>query len=111
MTVGTNGIVFDLDSSPIKEVDSIENIDQLSQPDSCINSGFIMSISHNAYHEDVKYLKRTQIFTNEFSNLFFEKQQSRFKDENAEKYAKYRTKFKISGMLYRMFADIDIYEL
>ena len=27
VTVSTNGIIFDLDSNPIKEVDAIENID------------------------------------------------------------------------------------
>ena len=27
VTIGANGMIFDLDSSPIKEVDSIENID------------------------------------------------------------------------------------
>jgi len=41
-------MIFDLDSNPIKEVASIESIDQLFKPDHFVNTGFIMSISLNA---------------------------------------------------------------
>jgi hypothetical protein len=39
------GIIFDLDSNPISEVTGIETIDQLQDPDTMVNTGFIMSSS------------------------------------------------------------------
>ena len=73
VTICNNGMVFDLDSTPIKEVDSIEGIDQLMKPDTYVNTGFIMSISHNLPAGDEQALKRVQIITNEYCNLLFEK--------------------------------------
>jgi len=40
-------MIFDLDSSPIQEVSSIENIDSFQDPDATLNTGFIMSTSKN----------------------------------------------------------------
>ena len=74
VTINTNGMIFDLDTDPIREIDSIENIDMLMKPDTFVNTGFIMSISHNFVDvEEVKCVKRRQMFTNEYSNLMFEK--------------------------------------
>lgn len=74
VTINTNGMIFDLDTNPIREVDSIEHIDTLMKPDTFVNTGFIMSISHNLIDEnEVKCVKRRQIFTNEYTNLLFEK--------------------------------------
>ena len=73
ITIGTHGIIYDLDSEKPHEVNTIENIDQLMNPDQFINTGFIMSMSHIAFKGDVKYNHRVQFFTNEYCNLFFEK--------------------------------------
>jgi hypothetical protein len=48
-------MIFDLDSKPIKEVDAIENIDQLQQPDKCVNTGFMMTVSNNMVEDEVLY--------------------------------------------------------
>lgn len=105
-------MIFDLDSDPIKEVASIESIDQLFRPDFYCNTGFIMSISYNARRDDINYLKRVQIFTNEYCNLIFAKEQSRFHTHGGkDNFAKYQIEFKISGMLYRTFSEIDLCEL
>ena len=103
LTIGTHGMIFDLDARPPKEVDTIENIDQLMKPDSFCNTGFIMSISRNVVREEMQIPQRKQIFTNEYCSLLFEKKQLRFPDGRRE--------FKISGMLYRTFSDMDLYEL
>ena len=75
ITVRSNGIIYDLDSKPFREVDSIESIDQIQNTDSIINSGFIMSTSQSFKEDDseIEILRRTQIFTNEYVNLIFEK--------------------------------------
>jgi len=54
-------------------VNAIENIDQMQDPDSMVNSGFIMSTSWEDTFEDQTYLERLQIFSNEYVNLLFEK--------------------------------------
>lgn len=48
-------MIFDLDSDPIREVDSIEGIEQLMNPDTFVNTGFIMSISQNKYNDEERY--------------------------------------------------------
>ena len=103
VTIGYNGMVFDLDSNPFKEVDSIERIDQVMSPDTFVNTGFINSTSENKYAEEVKYAHRRQVIGNEYCNLLMEKTQDRFKDREKV--------IKITGMIYRMFADIDLNEL
>ena len=75
----------------------------MMKPDTYVNTGFIMSISHNASENGIDCRRRIQIFTNEYQNLLFEKQQRRYNDGTA--------KFKISGMLYRTFSEIDLQEL
>ena len=47
-----NGIIYDLDSTPISEVTSIESIDRLQDPDTMVNTGFIMSSSCTEEFED-----------------------------------------------------------
>ena len=54
LTIGTHGMIFDLDARPPKEVDTIENIDQLMKPDSFCTTGFIMSISRNVVREEMQ---------------------------------------------------------
>ena len=51
-------MIFNLDKNPIEEVDSIEDIDQLQKTDALVNTGFIMSASHNDYKYDEKYIRR-----------------------------------------------------
>ena len=100
VTIGNDGMIFDLDSEPIMEVNSVENIDQLAKPDSFTNTGCIMSISTNALHEGEKVIERVQVFTNENANLLFEKRQKRFEDGKRIN--------NISGMLYRSFSELDL---
>ena len=64
-------MLFDLDSNPIKEVGAIENIEMMQDPDALVNTGFIMSSSTNDTWEDEPFLRRDQIFTNEYVNLLF----------------------------------------
>ena len=45
ITVRANGIIYDLDSNPIKEIDTIESMDMLQNPDEVVNTGFILSTS------------------------------------------------------------------
>ena len=45
-----HGMIFDLDS--MKEVQAIENIDQMQDPDDMVNTGFIMSTSKNEQFEE-----------------------------------------------------------
>ena len=71
ITARNNGMIYDLDS--MQEVNAIENIDQLQDPDSMVNSGFIMSTSWEDTFEDQTYLERHQVFSNEYVNLLFEK--------------------------------------
>ena len=101
VTERNNAIIFDLDS--MDEVNSVENIDQLQDPDRVVNTGFIMSSSKNEMWEDYPFLRRIQIFTNEYVNLMFEKRQDRYEDGTIEK--------NISGMLFRTFSEVDLFEL
>ena len=71
ITVRSHGMLFDLDSNPIKEVGAIENIEMMQDPDALVNTGFIMSSSTNDTWEDEPFLRRDQIFTNEYVNLLF----------------------------------------
>ena len=103
VTVGVHGMIFDLDSYPIKEVDSIENIDQLIDPDAFVNTGFIMSMSHKAVNDETNFIRRVQLFTNEQCNLLFEKKQNRYKDNTKDQ--------QIKSILYRTFSELDLYEL
>jgi hypothetical protein len=65
-------MIFDLDSTPIKEVESIENIDSFTIPNTTVNTGFIMSTSKDGIDKDENpYILRNQIFTNEHVNLIF----------------------------------------
>ena len=105
VTVESHGMIFDLDSDPIKEIDTIENIDMLINPDEMVNTGFIMSTSCIEKEEEHEQIKRTQIFTNEYFNLLFEKQQIRQIDNKG------KHKFKISGMLFRTFCEMDLFQL
>mmetsp|Transcript_42077 Transcript_42077/g.55430 ORF Transcript_42077/g.55430 Transcript_42077/m.55430 type:complete len:159 (-) Transcript_42077:2279-2755(-) len=101
ITERNNAMIFDLDS--MQEVNSIENIDQLQNPDKMVNTGFIMSSSKSEMWEDEMFLRRIQVFTNEYVNLLFEKKQDRYDDGSVEKM--------ISGMLFRTFSEIDLFEL
>ena len=49
ITERNNGMVFDLDT--LEEVDYIENIDQMQEPDAMINTGFIMFTSRDVFGE------------------------------------------------------------
>ena len=61
-----------------------------------------MSTSKNLTQEEEACLRRTQIITNEYVNLLFERQQDR-KDGKVDLH--------ISGRLFRTFSEIDLYEL
>lgn len=89
----------------MEEVESIENIDELQNPDEMVNTGFIMSSSKTEVAGDKVFLRRNQIFTNEYVNLLFEKRQDRSET------GKEVIKKEISGMLYRTFSEIDLFEL
>ena len=56
VTVRCNATIYDLDS--MIEVDSIESIDMLQDPDASINTGFIMSSSSEHDWEGQSYTKR-----------------------------------------------------
>ena len=72
ITERNHGMIFDLDS--MKEVHAIENIDQFQNPDHLISTGFIMSTSKNEVrNEGEQFIRRTQIISNEYVNLLFEK--------------------------------------
>ena len=45
-------MIYDLDSTPIKEVESIENIDTFTDPNTTLNTGFIMSTSKTKVDDD-----------------------------------------------------------
>ena len=49
-------MIFNLDT--VKEIDSIECIDKLQDPDTMVNTGFIMSASTNDIWEGEKFLRR-----------------------------------------------------
>ena len=70
-----------------------------------VNTGFIMSSSKTEVACDKVFLRRNQIFTNEYVNLLFEKRQDRSET------GKEVIKKEISGMLYRTFSEIDLFEL
>lgn len=56
ITMRSHGIIIDLDE--LKEVEAIENIDQLQQPDTMVNTGFIMSASTSCEWEGEHFLRR-----------------------------------------------------
>ena len=63
-----------------------------------------MSTSQNLWkNEWESFIRRTQIISNEYVNLLFEKRQDRFEDGS--------THFEISGMLFRTFSEVDLFEL
>ena len=57
--MGSHGYIFDLDSDPIKEIETIENIDMLVNPDEMVITGFIMSTSCIEKEEEHEQIKRT----------------------------------------------------
>ena len=67
-----------------------------------VNTGFIMSTSKNQTKDEEVSVCRTQIITNEYVDLLFERKQYR-KDGNIN--------YDISGMLFRTFSEIDLFEL
>ena len=68
-----------------------------------VNTGFIMSASTSGLWEGAKFVRRIQTFTNEFANLVFQKRQDRYSDGTRE--------HTISGMLFRTFSEIDLWQL
>ena len=62
-----------------------------------------MSSSREDTWENEKFIKRTQVFTNEYVNLSFLKIQDRYQGDPPE--------FSISGMLFRTFSEIDLFEI
>ena len=50
----SHGMIFDLDD-PIEEVQAIENIDMMQDPDTMVNTGFIMSTSTSDIWEGEKF--------------------------------------------------------
>ena len=104
ITIGTNGIIYDLDLSPIEEVHLLENIDTLAKPEKFCNTGCINSYSYNALLVTEELVKRrVQVFTNENVNLIFVKSQIR-KDDDSRK-------MEISGWLYHTYSELDLYEM
>ena len=75
----------------------------MQDPDSMVNTGFIMSTSKNETWEEEEFLRRTQIIANENVNLFFERVQDRYDDGTVET--------KISGMIFRTYSAMDLFEL
>ena len=67
-----------------------------------VNTGFIMSTSKNQTKDEEVSVCRTQIITNEYVDLLFERKQYR-KDGTIN--------YDISGMLFRTFSEIDLFEL
>ena len=68
-----------------------------------VDTGFIMSASTSGLWEGEKFVRRIQTFTNEFANLVFQKRQDRYSDGTRE--------HTISGMLFRTFSEIDLWQL
>ena len=62
-----------------------------------------MSTSKNDEWEEETFLQRKQLFTNEHVNLLFEKRQDRYKSGERENF--------ISGMLFRTFAEVDLFAM
>ena len=48
-------MIFDLDE--MKEIEALENIDQLQDPDRSVSTGFIMSTSKNLFSEEIDKTK------------------------------------------------------
>ena len=70
-----------------------------------VNTGFIMSSSKkNGEEDNDKENQRTQLFSNEQVNLLLEKKQIRNKKGG-------QAQFEISGMLYRTFSEMDLWQL
>ena len=75
----------------------------MQDPDSMVNTGFIMSTSKNEVWEEQVFLRRTQIIANENVNLFFKRVQDRYDNGTVVT--------KISGMIYRTYSSMDLQEL
>ena len=58
ITMRSHGIIFDLDPEKITEVEAIENIDVMQDPDSMVNTGFIMSAATTGSRDGEKFHKR-----------------------------------------------------
>ena len=69
-----------------------------------VSNGFIMSTSKDEVEDEEVFLRRTQIITNEFGDLLFRKVQDRYPGK--EQYINI-----ISGMLFRTFSAVDMFEL
>ena len=69
-----------------------------------VSNGFIMSTSKDEVEDEEVFLRRTQIITNEFGDLLFRKVQDRYPSK--EQYINI-----ISGMLFRTFSAVDMFEL
>ena len=58
ITIGSHGIHFDLDTNPIKEARTIENIDQFINPEEFVNTGFIMQVAFTDKDEEITFNRR-----------------------------------------------------
>ena len=94
-------MILDLDT--LTEVQTIEAIDSIQDPDHMVDTGLRMFTSRTDVEDDKKTTTRTYIKSNENGNLLFKRVLSLYHD-NTKKVYNY-------GSLYRTHTETDLYEL
>ena len=72
--IGGNGNLYVAQrqaKSGIPEINYLENIDQLTNPQRFVNTGFMLATSNESKSSSLEFTKRTIINTNELSTLCF----------------------------------------
>lgn len=100
-TVRNRAMILDLDT--LTEVQTIEAIDSIQDPDHMVDTGLRMFTSRTDVEDDKKTTTRTRIKSNENGNLLFKREMKLNHDSTRRVYN--------SGSLYRTHTETDLYEL
>ena len=94
-------LVYDLDT--LTEVCSVEDMEQLMNPDQSVVTGFNMGMTMNQTEGERNFLRKTELEQNETNSLLFQRITDTFADGTS--------KMQISGTLYRTYSELDVFEL
>ena len=115
VVVRNQAIVFNMDNylaTMAKEVNFLEDLDQVTDPEKHVNTGFIHMISNpkDENKQEEAFIERKRIHTNDAGNLCFSQEKRIWRDKRfTGRHGRIQDRY--SGMLYRTFTELDLLEL
>lgn len=103
INVRNKSIIYCLDHpSAQEEVNFLSYTGQFVSPDTYVNTGFTNAVSFDNEDDFETFIHHTILVTNELNTLCFKEDQSLCEN---------KVKYTISGMLFRTYTEIDLFEL